>query len=90
MSMARYMFSSQATGQGSTRPSNPRDFQCVPYSLVAESRDSIKDTNQLLYNFSIFLGALLMALAHPMLEGQIIVIKIKLEVSLFDTILFTK
>ena len=40
MSVARYMFSSQAAGQGSTRPGNPLDFQRVPYSLVAESRDS--------------------------------------------------
>jgi hypothetical protein len=50
----------------------------------------IKDTDQLLYNFFIFLGALLTALAHLMLEGWIIVVKIKLEVSLFDTLLFTK
>jgi hypothetical protein len=49
-----------------------------------------KDPHQLLYNFSVFLGALLTALAHPMLEGWVIIIKIKLKVSLFDTLLFTK
>jgi hypothetical protein len=49
-----------------------------------------KDLHQLLYNFSIFLGTLLTALAHLMLEGRIIIIKIKLKVSLFDTLLFTK
>jgi hypothetical protein len=31
-----------------------------------------------------------MALAHSMLEGWVVIIKIKLEVSLFDTLLFTK
>jgi hypothetical protein len=51
---------------------------------------SFKDPHQLLYNFSVFLGTLLTALAHPMLEGQIVIIKIKLDVSLFDTLLFTK
>jgi hypothetical protein len=40
MSMARYKFSARAASQGSTRPGNPQDFQHVPYSLVAESRDS--------------------------------------------------
>jgi hypothetical protein len=49
-----------------------------------------KDPHQLLYNFPVFLGALLTALAHPMLKGQVVIIKIKLEVSLFDTLLFTK
>jgi hypothetical protein len=84
------MFSGQAASQGSTRPGNPRGFQHVPYSLVVEIEIPIKDPNQLLYNFSDFLGALLTALAHLMLEGRIIVVKIKLEVSLFDTILLTK
>jgi hypothetical protein len=49
-----------------------------------------KDPHQLLYNFSVFLGTLLTALAHPMIEGRVIIVKIKLEVPLFDTLLFTK
>ena len=49
-----------------------------------------KDPHQLFYKFSVFLGTLLMALAHPMLEGWVVIVKIKLEVALFDTLLFTK
>ena len=50
----------------------------------------LKDPDQLLYNFSIFLGALLTTLAHAMLEGWVVIIKIKFKVSFFDTLLFTK